>query len=138
MRLELFLRDRLDEDYEAARAAGGDDWRRQDHPSDTIAIYDSKGEPVVYDEGSPTEEQQDHIARQNPARVLAEVKAKRRLVEEHKPARPHYLPRRELGCVTCSTAQAWDEKANEANCLTLRLLALPYADYPDYREEWRP
>jgi hypothetical protein len=23
-------------------------------------------------------------------------------------------------------------------CLTLRLLALPYADRPGYREEWRP
>jgi hypothetical protein len=23
-------------------------------------------------------------------------------------------------------------------CLTLRLLALPYADHADYRQEWRP
>jgi hypothetical protein len=23
-------------------------------------------------------------------------------------------------------------------CDTLKLLALPYADHPDYRDEWRP
>jgi hypothetical protein len=28
-------------------------------------------------------------------------------------------------------AQGWP-------CQTLRLLALPYADHPDYRPEWKP
>lgn len=44
----------------------------------------------------------------------------------------------ERHCLTCTSAQAWDEKAGESNCLTLRLLAPPYADRPGYREEWRP
>lgn len=62
-RMVAWLRETLDAAQADAEAAGGDEWRRQGHPSDTVAIYDSKGEPVVYDEGSPTEEQQAHIVR---------------------------------------------------------------------------
>jgi len=63
----------------------------------------------------------EHIARHDPARVLAECSAKRRIVE--------------LGvCTACATeAQPCDHRAD-----TLRLLALPYADHEDYREEWTP
>lgn len=46
------------------------------------------------------------------ARVLAECEAKRRIVE-------------------------WDEVQLEEHPV-LRFLALPYADHPDYREEWKP
>jgi hypothetical protein len=31
--------------------------------------------------------------------------------------------------MVCQDSCGWD---------TLRLLALPYADHPDFREEWRP
>jgi hypothetical protein len=44
-----------------------------------------------------------------PAHVLAECEAKRQIIERHL-----YLQG------------------------TLALLALPYADHPDYREDWRP
>jgi hypothetical protein len=63
----------------------------------------------------------------DPARVLAECEAKRRIVQ------------------TMQTAedQAWQD--GEARPVieyiaarTLRTLALPYADHPNYREEWRP
>lgn len=47
-----------------------------------------------------------------PARVLAESEAKRRIVEW-----------------MC----AWQADVRDEG---LRLLALPYADHPDYREEW--
>jgi len=65
--------------------------------------------------------QRDHVVRWNPARVLNECSAKRRIVE--------------LGvCTACATeAQPCDHQAD-----TLRLLALPYADHDDYNEEWRP
>ena len=53
----------------------------------------------------------------NPARVLAECEAKRRIVEH------------------CD----FDHLARSpGDPYVLRLLALPYADHPDYREEWRP
>ncbi len=56
----------------------------------------------------------EHIAAWHPTRVLAECRAKRALVEG-------------VGGVD---PLAYD--------LVLRSLALPYADHPDYREEWRP
>jgi len=52
----------------------------------------------------------EHIARFDPARVLAECEAKRRIV----------------GLISSPGPQA------------LRLLALPYADHPDYLPEWKP
>jgi hypothetical protein len=58
-----------------------------------------------------------------PARVLAEVAALRRIVELH-----DTIPEEEY-CAWC------DERKP---CQTLRLLATIWADHPDYREEWRP
>ena len=56
------------------------------------------------------------------ARVLAECEAKRAVVGLH----PEMLG----WCQGC---------AHESYpCRTLLALALPYADHPDYREEWRP
>ena len=54
-----------------------------------------------------------HVARWDPARVLAECDAKRRIIEH------------------CGE-WVWPD------CRVLHLLALPYADHPDYRAEWKP
>jgi hypothetical protein len=126
--LVQWLTAQLDADERIARGAGGDSWRRQDHPSETVAVYDSKGEPVVYDEGWPTEEQQTHIARHDPARVLREIDSKRRIVDAHE--------RRPMSSgETADCAQCWGAVWP---CPTLRLLALPYEARPGYRPEWRP
>lgn len=87
-------------------------------------------------QGHVTDEDGEHIARHDPARVLAECEAKRRIVEWHKPMHPsdsRYLP----ACEGC-----WDEGGMDGAptypCRTIRWLAVPYADDPGYREEWRP
>lgn len=67
-----------------------------------------------------------HIARHDPARVLAECDAKRRIVADH--ASTHECPKDGDSCGW------WDGEP----CDVIRLLALPYADHPDYRDEWRP
>lgn len=64
----------------------------------------------------------DHIARHNPARVLADVEAKRRIVE----ALSHEPP------------PSGSEWARLTNFNLHALLALPYADHPDFDESWRP
>lgn len=66
---------------------------------------------------------------QNPTRVLREVEAKRRIVDLHAHAHAHQ----------CRTGEHDDGYAQwVSDCTTLRLLALPYADHPDYRPEWAP
>lgn len=63
-----------------------------------------------------------HAALHDPARVLREIDAKRRIVNAIADADPD-------SAYITATFTAWD---------VLRLLALPYADRPGYREEWRP
>ncbi|TDD79004.1 DUF6221 family protein [Actinomadura rubrisoli] len=66
-----------------------------------------------------------HIARHDPARVVAEVEVKRRLLDLHT---------RSNGTGVC---QACGESVREGGCTTLRLLAMPYADHPAYRKTWK-
>jgi hypothetical protein len=110
MDLVEFLRARLDDDKRIAEAAsepGGPHW-----PNSDIEIR------------TP---QMEHARRHDPARVLAEVEAKRRIVEafEADDNRERYG-----GCGDDCEWKALD--------YALRLLALPYADHPDYRPEWKP
>lgn len=65
----------------------------------------------------------EHIARHDPARVLREVEAKRRIIAE--------LWDLDEGFAT-------DHTAPRTAKAVLRLMALPYADHPDYHEDWRP
>jgi hypothetical protein len=78
-----------------------------------------------------------HIARWDPARVLAECDAKRRIIELFRETTEG-----EDGISDdADFLRQMDEIATgrwEALRSVIRLLALPYADHPDYREEWRP
>lgn len=67
-----------------------------------------------------------HIACFDPARVLAECEAKRRIVHEFTGESPH-----------ANYDDCGDECVGNALHWVLRVLAQPYADHPDYREEWR-
>ncbi|MFE1550590.1 DUF6221 family protein [Streptomyces sp. NPDC058718] len=88
-----------------------------------------------------------HIARHDPARVLTEVDAKRQIAREHGPSDKHTTiwdwPELGTWCGECGTDPCRELSAcpicgTSDGCRTLRLLALPFADHPDYREEWRP
>jgi hypothetical protein len=128
-----FLRARLGEDEQAARAAvedAGAEW-----------YYDGGGYVLARHEDNLVatgshdfleRERGVHIARHDPARVLREADAKRRILDE-------IIPRMndmddqihaEFG------VGPMDPSTYETLGL-LRLLALPYADHPDYRAEWR-
>lgn len=63
----------------------------------------------------------------HPQRVLAECEAKRRIVETL--AIPYIAERRRL----MGGRPSWGDENPEL----LRLLAMPHADHPDFREEWR-
>lgn len=68
---------------------------------------------IYSDAGQVSGEVADHIARHDPARVLAECEAKRRIVE-----------------------WASDGEGEFHWSTVLAPLAAVYADHPDYREEW--
>lgn len=72
----------------------------------------------------------------SPQRVLAELDAKLRVLELHTPIDDRYSLT-QLVCRICNDGGLPVEPASWP-CLTLRLLALPHADHPAYREDWRP
>ncbi len=69
-----------------------------------------------------------HIARHHPTRVLAECEAKRQIAHNVAAwtAAKEYAPGDNIVAIERELVRV------------LRYLALPYADHPDYREEWRP
>jgi hypothetical protein len=77
----------------------------------------------------------EHIAANDPARVLAEIDAKRRIINEIVP---------DVNGMDVQIEGEWgvgrrDEATDPYLGDTLaKVLALPYADHPDYRPEWRP
>lgn len=123
MTIVEFLLARIAEDEAAARAASdgalaGPYNAHWDKPFS--ATIDVGGE--VIDTGD--RQLADHIARHDPARVLAECAAKRRLVALHE-LDPDAGVDYECG-----------EVEHNWPCPTLRALATPFSDDPDYRDAW--
>ncbi|MFD0408613.1 DUF6221 family protein [Kitasatospora sp. NPDC127116] len=117
--LRAFLIARLDEDEQAARTALGTN--EVARPAEQRARWVRRGDEIwsqgrndVIVVGKTWARPGDHIARHDPARVLADVDAKRRVLAD---------------------VESFTEDGALA---VLQLLALPYADHPDYRPEWAP
>lgn len=84
----------------------------------------------------------------SPARLLAEVEAKRRIVELHRSwalvdedegRQPDQYSERY--CQTCGDddSSLWNDRDLPGwPCQTLLLLALPHADHESFDESWRP
>jgi hypothetical protein len=126
--LVAFLRARLDEDEQGARAVTANGWANiGPHPADS--------RPVA-----------QHIFRHDPARVLREVEAKRRIIDGLEAARDNLQK-------SAANYQAWAAGEREPHpgvngsgaeslipglTYAMQVLASPYSDHPDYHEEWRP
>ncbi|QXV58313.1 DUF6221 family protein [Amycolatopsis sp. TNS106] len=72
--------------------------------------------------------------------MINEIEATRRLLQVHRTTVSEKVPGfplygNEYWCETCHVPA---DEAGTNWCLTLRLLALPHADHPDYSERWRP
>jgi hypothetical protein len=123
--LDEFLLSRIAEDRriatDAATAAGDEAWRADDVATPAPA------HPHVA----------EHVARHDPARVLAECAAKRRLVMA---CRDSGFDRDFLGSRPEGMADFLlnPRDRHQLAALTLAVLAVPYADHADYRPEWRP
>lgn len=116
--LTEFLTARIDED----KARADDAWKAVDNGA------------VVWDRLHPDV----RAAMWTPARVLAECEAKRRILDMHTSAATWDGGEE---CAQCSFHEAYEgfnDVSETFPCPTLRFLALPYADHPDYQEAWRP
>lgn len=132
--LTQWLGEQLDEDERIARrAASYDDGARHDvrGPAGTwMCLDDSEWFGPSYRGGviSPRIGQANapelgaHIVRHDPARVLQEIEAKRRIIDDCKGV-----------IIGWHHEESW-ELARDV----LRNLAAPYADRSGYRQEWRP
>lgn len=130
MELVDFLRARLDEDEAVAR-------RAHEYASPEWHLDGEYGETVLWwppEFHTPYEEDKHwrglavdasgiapHIARHDPARVLAEVEARREIVALHAEGAS------DLFCSHCE---------HEPPCPTLRLLARPFRAHPDFDPAW--
>jgi hypothetical protein len=121
--LIAFITARLDEDEHAAQQTaqmgdGTGEWRVSGGglatgPWQLLSRYSAEGQLSSW--------HLDHIARHDPARVLRDVAAKRLVLEEAR-----------------SLDRSADVDAGPSATQLFRLLALPYSDHPDYRQEWTP
>ncbi|MFI7408745.1 DUF6221 family protein [Streptomyces sp. NPDC049627] len=143
--LVVFLRARLDEDEEIARKAtarqpGGETWMY-----DGTGVRAGSDLKVAWPQVPVIAE---HIARHDPARVLAEIDAKRQVIA------PYAVALEERESVRARMRKVLDSDQDEFMRLhrqeselietarvlapAVQALALPYADHTDYREDWRP
>jgi hypothetical protein len=114
-----FLLARIDEDYEVAWGAEPSPWREGAWDGQSRGAREVLGRhgdvtAVCYYGGT-----YGHVLRFDPSRVIRDLAAKRRIVERAADVG--------FGYPSHHLAQG-----------ILALLALPYADHPDYRDEWRP
>ncbi|MGW1295144.1 DUF6221 family protein [Streptomyces sp. NPDC002533] len=136
--LVQFLRNRLDEDEQTARAATWDEWDsahwtarppQADYERYIVADYLDDGVVVVTPENADPDGVGRHIARHDPARVLREIDAKRQILDEYA---------NEARVMEQGHRTGWTEGGQAARETVLKLLAVAYADHPDYRDTWKP
>lgn len=122
MTLVEFLRARLAEDERKAMQVYRVDWNDPDGWAALHALV------------------REHAQHHDPARVLRDVEAKRRIVERHD-RDPQWAdsPSMRDGCKGCGYEGPMESPRFDVDeCPELRDLASVYADHPDYKERWRP
>lgn len=124
--LVQWLHAQLDEDERIARGCSGMEW--WEHPKNWVSAPQLHRIALVVHDGD-----RSHITRHDPARVLREIDARRQIVALHSVSEGHECSTRDRHGDIDNCTWVMDTEA----CTTLRLLALPYADRPGYRDEWR-
>lgn len=138
--LVSWLRAQLDDDEQLARSATCqvghvvvDTWVQSPELSgdEPGRINDQLGHTVVhYEDAAPDAHQAAHIVNWDPARVLAEIDAKRRIIERYEDALSRQTD-------PDHSQIAADVQVCEYEDWILPALLMPYADRDGYRDEWR-
>lgn len=153
--LIAFLSARLDEDASDVHliSPGGfepDIWRVEPKPdprawaAEVVAYSRCLGEPIeaaCRDDYTPValvqlgRNEHRHVTRYDPHRMALEIDVKRRILDVCAPTLIDVTPI----CTDPAAPRQTIPGASEPWGLpVLRLLALPYSNHPDYREEWKP
>lgn len=112
--LHGWITQQIDEAQRIAEAARGQDGGRWHHDTSypNGYVYDGGVQPVVYDEGTPSTEEAEHIAAWDPATVLRRCEADRRILNRHR----------------LNPGAIWYEAAMCAGCGTEDEMAYPRTD----------
>ena len=113
--LTAFLRVRYDDDEKLTKAAA--------------EAQTATGRGAEWNPGIPMDMISEHIAHHDPARVLREVAAKRRILYDHAPQAKGYR-------TACSRCHYGNSLGANWPCLTMASLAAVWPDHPDYKQEW--
>lgn len=126
-----FLHARLNEDEQIAQSAAPGPWTVTKLYSDVFSVTDSTGHDVANESSNGLLEtgNAQHMARQHPPRTLAEVAAKRRIIDYCRNAI-------EVGEIHPNTT--WNDDAAGAviGAHVLALMTLPYQDHADFDSAW--
>lgn len=134
--LTAFLLARIAEDEQIAREArqySPPPWTAVDSAisggmvcCDHDPMHSDPEEEDTYVAGCEHRHDADFIARWDPDRALAEVEARRQILDLYEVQ------------LTKSAENSMEEDCAWTLGPVVALLALPYADHPDYRPEWAP
>ncbi|MCG7524675.1 DUF6221 family protein [Streptomyces sp. OfavH-34-F] len=124
--LVAFVRARLDEEEDLARAAGGERWRC---PTDVPGEIHDRSGAIAFTLRAHGHDYDRHIARQDPARTLQRIETHRVLLDEYA----------EVAALDVDRPQR-DFASGRAFGLgfAVRQLAAENAGHPDYQVKWLP
>lgn len=122
--LIAFCRARLDEVAAAARAVGADRIETASGMWETKYLVLHQPDGGTKATAELDADLADHIARHNPTRVLADVEAKRQIIDEYEQVAWVMIP--------------WAVERANALRVVLKSLAAVDADHPEFRDIWRP
>ncbi|GHA61028.1 hypothetical protein GCM10010330_11080 [Streptomyces tendae] len=144
--LVQWLREQLDDDEQTAQAASAGPWSTRWNGQDHELVAPARAYPIAeWTYAIATQEPEasahraecdtanaDHIVRHDPARVLREIDAKRKTIALCEP------PLVDVTGPGDTEKSFVPGEGTPWGLDVLKLLALPYADRPGYREAWRP
>jgi len=124
VKITEFLQARIAEDEAVARAASPGPWHTNAESTEVLASDDIEVAEGFALSGTQLRATTEHIARYDPARVLAECAAKRAIIEDWEdPEDDGVWEGYDYGCALTTDRAA-------------RALAAAYSDHQDYQQEW--
>src|SRR5258706_699318 len=142
MDLAKFLNDRLDEAAAAANAvidAEGENYEATWFEQSSGVLYVGPGSvehPLDGLQPMGDSRLTRFIAEHDPARVLRQVDAKRKILNEHSPL--HWHPDSPLRCRRCTSVTIDGKMAKlEWPCAAVRAVAAVWSDHPDFDPAWK-